>query len=105
MRRLRIRLLVNSWTVPQILPVLAVIWTADAFLIVVLAIPWLLLSLAAGLFATYETHAALLDLTSAPQAHGDTLYIVAHYYPPLTLGLVGIWTAALGTLWHVRQDR
>ena len=64
-----------------------------------------LLSLAAGLFATYETHAALLDLTSAPQAHGDTLYIVAHYYPPLTLGLVGIWTAALGTLWHVRQDR
>lgn len=44
MRRLRIRLLVNSWTVPQILPVLAVIWTADAFLIVVLAIPWLLVS-------------------------------------------------------------
>jgi hypothetical protein len=64
-----------------------------------------LLGLASSLFTTYETQAALLDLTSAPQAHQDTFFIVAHYYPMLTLGLLGIWVAALGMLWHVRQDR
>jgi hypothetical protein len=59
-RRLRIyRLLANSWVpllaialsvlvlrwvVPQLFPVLVVIWTADASLIVLLVIPWLLVS-------------------------------------------------------------
>jgi len=36
--------LVLRWTVPELFSVLVVIWTADAFLIVVLAIPWLLVT-------------------------------------------------------------
>jgi len=36
--------LVLRWAVPDLLSVLVAIWTADAFLIVVLAIPWLLVS-------------------------------------------------------------
>ncbi|MBV8306694.1 MAG: hypothetical protein JO274_04375 [Gammaproteobacteria bacterium] len=47
----------------------------------------------------------MLDVTSAPPAHQDTLYLVAHYFPLFALGLSGFWAAALGTLWHVRQDR
>ena len=59
-RRLRVyRLLANSfvplivialavlvvrWTVPHLLSLLIIVWTADASLIVVLAIPWLLVS-------------------------------------------------------------
>jgi hypothetical protein len=64
-RRLRIyRLLANSfwpllavallvlvlrWTVPQLLSVLVVVWTADALFLVVLAVPWLLVSWALAL--------------------------------------------------------
>jgi hypothetical protein len=62
--------------------------------------------LASGLFATYRTHAALSELTSAPQAQRDTFFVVAHYHFPLaTLGVLGIWAAAVGTLWHVRRNR
>ena len=59
-RRLRIyRLLVNSftpllaiallvvvlrWTVPPLLSLLVFVWTADAFLLAALAVPWLLVS-------------------------------------------------------------
>ena len=66
-----------------------------------------LLSLASGLFATYKTHAVLSEMTSVPRTHEDTFFIVAHYhrFPLLTLGLLGIWAAAVGTLWHVRRDR
>lgn len=62
--------------------------------------------LASGLFATYRTHAVLSELTSAPQAQRDTFFVVAHYHFPLaTLGLLGIWAAAVGTLSHVRRHR
>lgn len=62
--------------------------------------------LASGLFATYRTHAVLSELTSAPQAQRDTFFVVAHYHFPLaTLGLLGVWAAAAGTLWHVRRHR
>ena len=65
------------------------------------------LGLSSGLFATYKTHAVLLDATSAPQARQDTFSYVAHYhrFPLLTLGLLGIWAAAVGTLWHIRRHR
>lgn len=36
--------IVLRWTVPDLLSGLIVIWTADAFLIVVLAVPWLLVT-------------------------------------------------------------
>ena len=62
-----------------------------------------LLSLACSLFMTLKTHAVLLDLTTVPQADHDTFFIVAHYFPVPALGILGIWAAALGTLWHVRQ--
>jgi len=64
-RRLRsYRLLVNSftpllaiallvvvlrWTVPPLLSLLVYVWTADAFLLAVLAVPWLLVSWALAL--------------------------------------------------------
>ena len=64
-----------------------------------------LVSLASGLFVTYRTHAVLVDLASAPQARQDTFFVVAHYHGFLpTLGLLGIWVAAAGTLWHVRRQ-
>ena len=64
-----------------------------------------LLSVACSLFMTLKTHAVLTDLTTAPQANQDTFFIVAHFFPVLALGILGIWAAALGTLWHVRQNR
>ena len=65
------------------------------------------LSLASGLFAEYKTHAFLAEFSAVSPAHQDTYFIVSHYhrFPLLTLGLLGIWAAAVGTLWHVRQDR
>jgi hypothetical protein len=36
--------LVLRWTIPHLLSLLVIVWTADAILIVVLAIPWLLVS-------------------------------------------------------------
>jgi hypothetical protein len=48
----------------------------------------------------------LADLSSAPQAKQDTFFAVAHYrFPLATLGLLGMWAAAAGTLWHVRRHR
>jgi hypothetical protein len=65
-----------------------------------------LLGLASSLFATYQTHAVLAELTAAPQAQQDTFFVVAHYrFPLATLGLLGMWSAAVGTLWHVRRHR
>jgi len=65
------------------------------------------IALASGLFAPYKTHAVLSELASAPLANQDAFYAVAHYhrFPLLPLGLVGIWVAAVGTLWHVRRAR
>jgi hypothetical protein len=64
-------------------------------------------ALASGLFAPYKTHAVLSELMSAPLTNQDTFYVVTHYhrFPLLTLGLVGSWAAAVGTLWHVRRER
>jgi len=62
--------------------------------------------LASSLFVTYPTHAVLLDMPTAPQAQQDTFFFVAHYrFPLATLGLLGLWAAALGTLWHVTRHR
>ena len=62
--------------------------------------------LASGMFATYRTHAVLSEMTSAPHAQRDTFFVVAHnQFPLATLGLLGIWAAAVGTLWHVRRHR
>jgi len=63
------------------------------------------LAVACSLFMMREIHAVLLDMTTAPRPHQDTLFIVAHYFPVLGLGILGIWAAALGTLWHVSQNR
>jgi len=82
-------------------------WRSTATGMIALGFAATLLCLTSGLFATYKTHAVLLDLTSAPQARQDTFFTVAHYhqFPLLTVGLLGIWVAAVGTLWHVRRDR
>jgi hypothetical protein len=63
--------------------------------------------LASGLFAPYKTHAVLSELSSAPLAQQDASYGLAHYhrFPLLALGILGIWAAAVGTLWHVRRVR
>jgi heme/copper-type cytochrome/quinol oxidase subunit 1 len=57
------------------------------------------LSLASSLFATYRTHAVLLDMTSARPAQQDTFFIVAHYHRFALLGILGMWVAAVGVLW------
>ena len=82
-------------------------WRSAATGMIALGFAVTLLSLASGLFATYKIHAALSEFVSAPRTHQDTYFIVAHYhrFPLLTLGLLGIWAAAVGTLWHVRRSR
>jgi hypothetical protein len=80
-------------------------WRSIATAMIALGFAATLVSLASGLFVTYRTHAVLVDLTSAPQARQDTFFVVAHYHRFLpTLGLLGIWVAAAGTLWHVRRQ-
>jgi hypothetical protein len=82
-------------------------WRSAATGMIALGFAATLLSVASGLFATYKTHALLSELTSAPRAQQDTFYVVAHYHRflLLPLGLLGIWAAAVGTLWHLRRDR
>jgi hypothetical protein len=82
-------------------------WRSVATGMIALGFAAIFLSLASGLFATYKTHAAVSELTSAPRAPQDTYFIVAHYhrFPLLTLGLLGLWAAAVATLWHARRDR
>ena len=82
-------------------------WRSVATAMTALGFAATFLSQASGLFARYKTHAVLSELSSAPPVQQDTYYVVAHYhrFPLLTLGLLGIWTAALGTLWHVRRGR
>lgn len=104
------------WTLLLVVP-FAILTTAGVLLwrrsrsaatgMIALGFAATVLSLASGLFATYRSHAALSEFATATRAHQDTYFIVAHYhrFPLLTLGLMGIWAAALGTLWHVRRGR
>ena len=79
-------------------------WRSAATAMIALGFAAAFLGLASSLFATYRTHAVLAELTSVPQAQQDTFFIVAHYrFPLATLGLLGMWAAAAGTLWHVRR--
>ena len=81
-------------------------WHSAATAMIALGFAATLIGLASSLFVTYQTHAVLAELTSAPQAQQDTLFVVAHYHFPLaTLGLLGMWAAAMGTLWHIRRHR
>src|SRR5262249_13546190 len=82
-------------------------WRSAATAMVALGFAAALFALTSGLFATYKTHAVLSELTSAPQAHQNTFYIVAHYhrFPLQALGVLGIGAAAGGRLWHVRRAR
>ena len=80
-------------------------WHSVATAMIALGFAATFVALASGLFAPYKTHAVLSELSSAPLANQDTFYVVAHYhrFPLLTLGLIGSWAAAVGTLWHVRR--
>jgi hypothetical protein len=81
-------------------------WRSVATALIALGFAAAFLGLASSLFATYQTHAVLMDLTSVPQAQQDTFYVVAHYrFPLATLGVLGMWAAAVGTVWHVRRHR
>jgi len=80
-------------------------WRSIATAMIALGFAATFVSLASGLFVTYRTHAVLVDLTSAPQARQDTFFVVAHYHRFLpSFGLLGIWVAAAGTIWHVRRQ-
>jgi hypothetical protein len=80
-------------------------WRSAATAMIALGFAATFLSVASGLFATYKTHAVLSELTSAPPAQQDTFFIVAHYHRFPLLGVLGMWVAAAGTLWHVRLHR
>ncbi len=80
-------------------------WRSAATAMVALGFAATFLSVASGLFATYETHAVVSELTSGRPAQQDTFFIVAHYHRILLIGALGMWAAAAGTLWHVRRHR
>jgi len=80
-------------------------WRSAATAMIALGFAATFLSVASGLFATYKTHAVLSELTSAPPAQRDTFFIVAHCHRFSLLGVLGMWVAAAGTLWHVRLHR
>jgi hypothetical protein len=80
-------------------------WRSAATAMIALGFGATFLSVASGLFATYTTHAALSEMTAAPSAQQNTLFIVAHYHRWPLLGILGMWAAAAGTLWHVRRHR
>ena len=80
-------------------------WRSAATAMIALGFAATFLSVASGLFATYRTHAILSELTSAPPSQQDTFFIVAHYHRFPLLGVLGMWVAAAGTLWHVRLHR
>jgi hypothetical protein len=82
-------------------------WRTVATAMIALGFAAAFAGLASGLFAPYKTHAVLSELSSVPPAHQDSYYVATHYhrFPLLTFGLIGIWTAAVGTLWHVRRVR
>lgn len=81
-------------------------WRSVETAMIALGFAATVVGLASALFATYRTHAVLSEVTSVHQSQRDTFFIVAHHHFPLaTLGLLGIWAAAAGTLWHVGRHR
>ena len=80
-------------------------WRSVATALIALGFAATLLSVVSALLATHKTHAVMSELASAPQSNQDTLFIVAHYRRFPLLGILGMWVAAAGTLWHVRQQR
>ena len=80
-------------------------WRSAATAMIALGFAAAFLGVASGLFATYKTHAVLLDLTTAPPAQQDTFFIVAHDHRYPLLAVLGMWVAAAGTLCHVRRHR
>jgi hypothetical protein len=80
-------------------------WRSVATAMIALGFAVTFLSLASSLFVAHKTHAVLLEMPSASQAQQHTFFIVAHYRHLPLLGILGIWAAALGTLWHVRRQR
>ena len=80
-------------------------WRSVATAMIALGFAATFLSVASGLFATYKTHAVLSELTPAPRAQQDTFFIVAHHHGFPLLGVLGMWAAAVGTLWHVTRHR
>ena len=80
-------------------------WRSAATAMIALGFASTFLSVVSSLFVTYNTHAVLLEMTSTPPAQHDTFFIVAHYHRFTLLGVLGMWAAAAGTLWHVRRHR
>jgi hypothetical protein len=80
-------------------------WRSAATALIALGFAAAFLGVASVLFATYKTHAVLLDLASAPPGQQDTFFIVAHYHRFPLLAILGMWAAAAGMLWHVRRHR
>lgn len=78
-------------------------WRSAATAMTALGFAATSLSLASGLFATYRTHAVLSDFTSGPQARQDTFFVVAHHPGFPLIGVLGMWAAAAGMLWHLRR--
>lgn len=80
-------------------------WRSTATAMIALGFTATFVSLAWGLFATYKTHAVVSELISGPPVQQDTFFVVAHYHRFPLLGVLGMWAAAAGTLWHVRRHR
>ena len=78
-------------------------WRSVATGMIALGFAATFLSVASGLFVAYKTHAVLSELTAAPPAQHDTYFLVAHYHGFPLLGILGMWVAAVGALWHVRR--
>jgi vacuolar-type H+-ATPase subunit I/STV1 len=79
-------------------------WRSAATAMIALGFAATFFGLASSLFATYRTHAILAELVPQLQTQQDTFFVVAHYrFPLVTLGILGMWIAAVGTLWHVKR--
>jgi len=80
-------------------------WRSVATAMIALGFAVTLLSVASGLFAAYKTYAVLSDPTSAFPAQQGTFFFVSHYHRVPLIGVLGMWAAAAGTLWHVKRHR
>ena len=80
-------------------------WKSAATVMISLGFGAVFLCLLVALFDTYKTHAVLVELTSSPRARQDTYFVTAHFNCLALLGILGMWVAAAGTLWHVNRQR